>query len=620
MKDDNKNVYVAIALSILVIIGWNFFYGYPQMQKQRQAQQQPIATPVPGQSTPVTRQDAQASKELVQQSPASPPNGAASQPSAGMAPIEVQKTRADAIASNPHVVIDTPAIAGSIDLKGGRIDDVALKDYHETTDRTSPIIELFSPSNAPHPYYAETGFIAEAGQTAAMPGPTTVWTADGDKLTAEKPVTLTWDNGQGLVFHRTIAVDDQYMFTVKDSVTNGGAAPVSLLPYALISRHGTPVTSNYSVLHEGLVGEIGDNREADITYANMDKEAGGSRTLEGTGGWLGITDKYWAGVIAPDQSSAFKGRFSSFADNGNHNYQTDALLPVRAVAPGTSTDVTTHVFAGAKVTAVLNKYEKDYGIKNFGNLIDWGWFYFITKPLFQVLDWFYKLTGNFGVAIMIVTVLIKGIFFPLANRSYMSMAKMKQLQPQMAALKERFPDDKQKQQEATMKLYREQKVNPVAGCLPMVIQIPVFFALYKVIFITIEMRHAPFFGWIHDLSAPDPTSIFNLAGLLPYNPGAVPLIGHFLTIGIWPVIMGFSMFLQMKMNPEPPDPVQKQMFSWMPVIFTFMLGTFPSGLVIYWTWNNSLSVLQQYLIAKKAGAKVELWDNLSNMFRKTRKA
>ncbi len=619
MKDDNKNVYVAIALSILVIIGWNFFYGWPQMQKQRQAQQEAAATQAAGQATPVTRQDAQAAKDLAAQSPASPPGGAASQPAAGMAPVEVAKTRAEAIAANPHVVIDTPAIAGSIDLKGGRIDDVALKDYHETTDKESPIIELFSPSNAPHPYYAETGFVPASGEAASVPGATTLWTADADRLTPEKPLTLTWDNGQGLVFHRTISVDNQYMFTVKDSVTNGAAAPVNLLPYALISRHGTPVTSNYSVLHEGLVGEIGDNRETDITYVNMDKEAGNSRTLEGTGGWLGITDKYWAGVVAPQQDAPYKGRFSSFADNGNRDYQTDALLQSRTVAPGATSEVTTHVFAGAKVTAVLNKYEAEYGIRNFGNLIDWGWFYFITKPLFQVLDFFYKLTGNFGVAILIVTVLIKGIFFPLANKSYMSMAKMKQLQPQLAALKERYPDDKQKQQEVTMKLYREQKVNPVAGCLPMIIQIPVFFALYKVIFITIEMRHAPFFGWIHDLSAPDPTSVFNLAGLLPYDPGSVPLIGHFLTIGIWPVIMGFSMFLQMKMNPEPPDPVQKQMFSWMPVIFTFMLGTFPSGLVIYWTWNNTLSVIQQYLIAKKAGAKVELWDNLSSTFRRAKR-
>ncbi len=615
MKDDNRNVYVAIALSILVIVGWQFFYGYPQMQKQRQAQQ--AAAAQSGQpSTPVTRDDAAADTALAHQPNASPPNGVASQPAAGMAPVEVMKTRAEAVAANPHVVIDTPAIAGSIDLKGGRIDDVSLKDYHETTDKTSPIIDLFSPSNGPHPYYAETGFVAAAGEKPALPGPSTVWTADGDRLTSGKPVTLTWDNGQGLVFHRAISVDDQYMFTVKDSVTNGAATPVSLLPYALISRHGTPVTSNYSVLHEGLVGEIGDNREADITYAAMDKETGNTRSLEGTGGWLGITDKYWAGVIAPQQDTAYKGTFSSFADNGNRDYQTDALLPSRTVAPGDTSEVTTHVFAGAKVTAVLNKYEKDYGIRNFGNLIDWGWFYFITKPLFQVIDFFYKLTGNFGIAILIVTVLIKGLFFPLANKSYASMARMKMLQPQLAALKERFPDDKQKQQEATMKLYREQKVNPVAGCLPMVIQIPVFFALYKVIFITIEMRHAPFFGWIHDLSAPDPVHVLTLGGLLPLE----HVLPNFLLIGIWPVIMGFSMFLQMKMNPEPPDPVQKQMFSYMPLIFMFMLGTFPSGLVIYWTWNNTLTVIQQYLIAKKAGAKVELWDNLAGTFGRPRKA
>jgi YidC/Oxa1 family membrane protein insertase len=615
MKDDNRNVYVAIALSILVIIGWQFFYGYPQMQKQRQAQGA-AATQNGQPSTPVTRADAAADNALARQPQASPPNGAASQPAAGMAPVEIMKTRAEAVAANPHVVIDTPAIAGSIDLKGGRIDDVSLKDYHETTDKASPIIDLFSPSNGPHPYYAETGFVAGAGDKVALPGASTVWTADGDRLTPGKPVTLSWDNGQGLVFRREVSVDDQYMFTVKDSVTNSGAAPVTLLPYALISRHGTPVTSNYSVLHEGLIGQVGDNREADITYAAMDKETGNTRTLEGTGGWLGVTDKYWAGVVAPPQDVPYKGTFSSYAENGNRDYQTDALLPARTVAPGASTDVTTHVFAGAKVTAVLNKYEQEYGIEKFGNLIDWGWFYFITKPLFQVIDWFYKLTGNFGVAILIVTVLIKGLFFPLANKSYASMARMKMLQPQLAALKERFPDDKQKQQEATMKLYREQKVNPVAGCLPMVIQIPVFFALYKVIFITIEMRHAPFFGWIHDLSAPDPVHVLTLGGLLPIA-GFLP---NFLLIGIWPVIMGFSMFLQMKMNPEPPDPVQKQMFSYMPLVFMFMLGTFPSGLVIYWTWNNTLTVIQQYLIAKKQGAKVELWDNLAGTFRRTRKA
>ncbi len=603
MKDDNKNVYVAIALSILVIIGWNYFYGWPQMEKTRQAQTQTATTPQPGAAPAGAPPSA----------PGAPTSAtaAATPPGTPGAQTEAALTREAALKTSPRVPIDTRNIAGSINLMGGRIDDVSLKAYHQTVNPGSPIIELLSPSGSPQPFYAELGFVPQPGETVALPGHDTLWTADGDTLTAEKPLALTWDNGAGLVFKRLVSVDDQYMFTVKDSVENNGSAPANLYPYALISRHGKPLTSNYAVLHEGLVGEIGDAREVQLTYDAMEKETGGSRTVDGTGGWIGITDKYWAAVVAPEQNASFQGRFSVSGAAQPKNYQTDALNGLRTVAPGQSTEVTTHVFAGAKETDTLNKYETQYGIKNFGNLIDWGWFYFITKPLFRVLDYFYKLTGNFGVAILIVTVLIKGLFFPLANKSYESMAKMKRLQPQMAALKERFPDDKQKQQEATMELYKREKVNPVAGCLPMIVQVPVFFALYKVIFITIEMRHAPFFGWIKDLSAPDPTSILTLFGHLP-----IPL-PNFLMIGIWPVIMGFSMFLQMKMNPEPPDPVQKTMFTWMPVIFTFMLGSFPSGLVIYWTWNNLLSVLQQYLIARRAGAKVELWDNISGMFRKT---
>ncbi len=605
MTSDNKNVYFAIALSILVIIGWNFFYGWPQMEKARQAQQQAqsqtqtAAAPQPG-TSPAT-------------APEASPSGGGTVPAGavpGAAPEAVQ-TREAALAASPRITLDTKSLAGSINLKGARIDDVSLKTYHQTTDPQSPIIQLLSPSGAPEPYYAEAGFIPQPGANLSLPGHDTVWTADSDRLTSEKPVNLTWDNGQGLIFHRTISVDDHYMFSIKDSVENKGTAPITLFPYALVSRHGKPHTSNYSVLHEGLVGVIGDSRVQQLTYDATEKETNGTRTLSGTGGWLGITDKYWAAAIAPEQDQPYQGRFSVSGAAQPKNYQTDVLENQREVAPGQTVDVLTHVFAGAKETDTLDKYQAQYGIKNFDLLIDWGWFYFITKPLFRVLDWFYKLTGNFGVAILIVTVLIKGLFFPLANKSYESMAKMKRLQPQMAAIRERFADDKQKQQEATMELYKREKVNPVAGCLPMLIQVPVFFALYKVIFITIEMRHAPFFGWIRDLSAPDPTSIFALFPHLPFTPPA------FLMIGIWPIIMGFSMFLQMKMNPEPPDPVQKTMFTWMPVIFTFMLGSFPSGLVIYWTWNNTLSVLQQYLIARRAGAKVELWDNLAGMFRKT---
>ncbi len=603
MTDDNKNLYLAIALSVLVIVGWNYFYGWPQMQKARQTQaqmQNPAAPPQPA--------DAPATGVT---GAATPPGVAPTGPAPASVTPDAIRTRAEAVAASPRVTIDTRSLAGSIDLRGARIDDVSLRNYRVTTDPDSPIIELLSPSGSPQPYYAEIGFVGQPGVSTALPGPDTLWTADATALTTDKPVTLSWDNGAGLRFTRTIAVDDQYMFTVKDSVANIGAAPVTLFPYALVSRHGKPEVSNYAVLHEGLIGVVGDSRVQEIKYDAMTKETDGTRTLDGTGGWLGITDKYWAAAVIPDQGVSYKGRFSVTGAAEPKTYQTDVLEAGKPVPPGGSVEVTTRVFAGAKENTTIDKYQAEFGIKNFDLMIDWGWFYFITKPLFRVLDFFYKLTGNFGVAILIVTVLIKGLFFPLASRSYLSMAKMKRAQPLLASIKERFPDDKAKQQEATMEIYKREKINPVAGCLPMVIQIPVFFALYKVIFITIEMRHAPFFGWIRDLSSPDPTSVFNLFGLIPFTPP------HALMIGVWPLIMGVSMFVQMKMNPEPPDPVQKTMFTYMPLIFTYMLSSFPSGLVIYWTWNNTLSVIQQYIITKRSGAKVELWGNLSGMFRRT---
>ena len=524
-------------------------------------------------------------------------------------------TREAAIAASPRVALDSRALFGSIDLKGARIDDVSLKAYRETPDPHSPNIVLLSPSQAPAPYYAELGFVSKPDQSLALPTPQTLWSADANKLTSEAPVTLTYDNGHGLVFHRRIAIDDHYMFTVTDSVENKSASPVTLYPYALVSRHGKPKTSGYSILHEGMVGVIGDSGVQEPTYDSILKEPDATKSLNGTGGWLGFTDKYWAAVVVPDQQVPFKGTFSA-RGTGQKIYQADFLADPLTIAPGATAETTNRVFAGAKEVQTLDMYQNDFGVKKFELLIDWGWFYFITRPMFQLLDLISKFTGNFGIAILIVTVLIKLAFFPLANRSYLSMAKMKAVQPQMTALRERYADDKAKQQQELMELYKREKINPVAGCLPMLIQIPVFFSLYKVLFITIEMRQAPFFGWIKDLSQPDPTNIFTLFGLLPYDPTALPFIGHFLAIGIWPLIMGFSMFVQMKMNPEPPDPVQKQMFAWMPVIFTFMLGSFPSGLVIYWTWNNLLSVAQQTLIMHRAGVKIELWNNLTSTFRK----
>jgi YidC/Oxa1 family membrane protein insertase len=424
---------------------------------------------------------------------------------------------------------------------------------------------------------------------------------------------LTWDNGEGLIFKRTISIDSQYMFTLKDEIENKSSAPVKLLEYGLVSRHGMPKIQGYYLLHEGPVGVLGDGKLYEPAYKDLEKPM---EAVKSQGGWLGITDKYWAAAVIPDQSANMLGHFSSAEIGSVRNYQADFLRDPITIAPGTSASSQSRLFAGAKEVALVDGYEKSLEIKRFDLLIDWGWFYFITKPLFKVMDYIYHLFGNFGVAILLVTVMVKLLFFPLANKSYASMAKMKMVQPQMQALKEKYPDDKVKQQQELMELYKKEKINPIAGCLPIVIQIPVFFALYKVLFVTIEMRHAPFFGWIKDLSSPDPTNIFNLFGLIPYDPTMVPVIGHFLHLGVWPLIMGVTMWAQMKMNPTPPDPTQKMIFAWMPVIFTFMLSSFSAGLVIYWAWNNSLSVLQQSVIMKRNGIKIELFDNIKAMFKR----
>ncbi|MGD1036963.1 MAG: membrane protein insertase YidC [Roseiarcus sp.] len=602
-SEDSRNIIMAIVLSVLVLIAWNYFYAAPQLQKDRQAQTQTqTQTPTPSHGNLPT--------------PSVGGAGAIAPP--GAAPLEgAPKTRAEALAANLRVAIDTASLGGSIDLTGGLVDDLVLKAYRETIDPNSPNITLLSPQGGPQPYWAETGFVTDA-PGVKTPNRLTVWSADSTKLTADRPVTLTYDNGAGLKFKRAISVDDKYMFTIKDSVENSGAEPVSLRPYALILRRGAPKVAGYAVLHEGFVGVIGGGGVQEVTYSGIDKATGKVDAYTGDGGWLGFTDKYWGSAIIPDQSEPIEARFSASGAAQPEDYQADFLGPALAIAPGASSDAVTRVFAGAKEVSTIDAYEATLGIKKFDLMIDWGWFYFITKPLFRLIDIIYHYVGNFGVAILIVTVLIKLAFFPLANQSYRSMAKMKKIQPQIAALKDLYPDDRAKQQQAQMELFKKEGVNPVSGCLPMAIQIPVFFALYKVIFITIEMRHAPFFGWIKDLSAPDPTNVFTLFGLIPWDPTAAPIIGHFLALGLWPLIMGATMFLQMKMNPEPADPVQKTMFAWMPVIFTFMLGSFPVGLVIYWTWNNTLTILQQGYIMWKAGVKVELWDNLKKMFLKAR--
>jgi YidC/Oxa1 family membrane protein insertase len=610
MREDNRNMLLAIILSVVVLIGWNYFYGIPEAQRQKQAAQPPATqTQQPGLPAP----------------PAAPSPSQAGGPAAPVpgtvpnAPGAVEPREA-ALARSPRVRIDTPSLFGSVNLRGGRIDDIALKNYRETVDPKSPNIVLLSPSGTANPYYAEFGWVGPGA--GPLPTVDTLWTADTAELTPGKPVTLTWDNGQGLTFRREINVDSA-MFTVRDSVQNTGAAAATLYPYGLVSRHGRPTTLGYYVLHEGLIGVLGDQGLQEYTYDNVEKEpvvqgqATKGKVWSGvTGGFVGITDKYWAAAVVPDQAQPYQGSFTARQDPTGKVYQANVLGEAKTLAPGATIEQTQRLFAGAKEVAAIDRYQERYGIKRFDLMIDWGWFYFLTKPLFKVLDYFYRLFGNFGVSILIVTVLIKLFFFPLANKSYASMARMKAVQPEMLAIRDRYADDKMKQQQALMELYRKEKINPIAGCWPVLVQIPVFFALYKVLFVTIEMRHAPFFGWIRDLAAPDPTSIFNLFGLLPYDPGAVPVLGPFLMLGIWPIIMGITMWVQMKMNPEPTDPVQKQVFGWMPFIFTFMLASFPAGLVIYWAWNNLLSVLQQYFIMKKNGVKVELWDNLRGTFAK----
>ncbi|MGB6314574.1 MAG: membrane protein insertase YidC [Pseudolabrys sp.] len=600
---DNKNTILAIVLSALVLLGWQYFFAVPQekaRQEQLQAQQQKQTVPTPGQPGQVGQPPAQ--------------SGTPEVPGQTNAPVAAAPvTREAALAGSPRVSIATDSLQGSIALKGGRIDDLALLKFRETVDPKSPPIFLLSPSGTADPFYAEFGWTGAAGANVKLPTSETVWTQSGSgALTINHPVTLTYDNGEGFEFRRTIAVDDKYLFTLKDEVTNKSANPVALYPYALISRHGTPHTAGYYILHEGLIGVLGDSGLQEFTYKNIeDKKA---VNFDITNGWLGITDKYWAATLLPDTTARLKARFSTGMLGTIRTYQTDYLLDAQTIAPGATASANARLFAGAKEVAVVNDYDKQLKLNRFDLLIDWGWFYFITKPLFIAIDYLYRLVGNFGLAILIVTVLIKIAFFPLANKSYASMAKMKAVQPQMTALRERYADDKAKQQQELMELYKREKINPLAGCLPIAIQIPVFFSLYKVLFVTIEMRHAPFFGWIHDLSAQDPTNIFNLFGLIPVDPTILPVIGQFLHLGAWPLIMGVTMWAQMKLNPAPPDPTQQMIFNWMPLIFTFMLANFPAGLVIYWAWNNSLSVLQQSVIMRKHGAKIELFDNIKALF------
>jgi len=596
-----------------VLIAWQYFYNVPQMEKQRAAQQAQAELQKSAHSS------APASPSALPPQPGSAPS-AASAASTAAAPAAVG--RDSVIGATARVEINTPRLVGSISLKGARIDDLSLAQYRETVDPASPLIVLYSPSGTANPYYAEFGWVASSGSTVRLPDQNTIWQQEGTgALKPSSPVVLKYDNGEGLTFRRTIAVDDRYLFTIKDEVSNVGNAPVTLYPFALISRHGTPQVSGYYILHEGLIGYLGDKGLQEYTYKKIDEEK--TVNFKVTNAWLGITDKYWATALLPDTNAQLQARYSSNLVGSVRTYQTDYLADPQTIPIGGTGSVNTRLFAGAKEAGVVgvkfliwgfDGYNTELSLNHFDLLIDWGWFYLITKPMFLALDFFYRLFGNFGISILLVTVIVKLLFLPLANKSYASMAKMKSVQPQLQALKERYPDDKVKQQQEMMEIYKKEKINPIAGCLPVVIQIPVFFSLYKVLFVTIEMRQAPFYGWIKDLSAQDPTNIFTLFGLIPFDPTTIPVFGHYLWLGVWPIIMGVTMWFQMKLNPAPPDPTQKMIFDWMPLIFTFMLAGFPAGLVIYWAWNNLLSVAQQSFIMRRNGVKVELFDNLKATF------
>lgn len=587
MDENNKNFLVAIVLSVMVFLVWNYFYIAPKQEKLRERQ---LA------EAQLKEKNGTANAPLTDGKIAPQTPGLAT--SAALKP----KSRDEALADSERVKILTPSIRGSINLVGGRIDDVLLRKHRETVDRKSPPVELFSPDRSAHPYFVDFGWSSSNAEGYNLPKGDSAWKKiKGDVLTPEAPVTLQYDAGNGLSFEREISIDDQYMFTVVQRVTNKGAKAVDLAPYGLIYRRNKPLTQSIFISHEGAVG-IFDGTVEEVKYSALleDKKV----SYRAKTGWLSLTDKYWAAALIPDKAFGLQATFIGDGVEANDTYQANYLLTGQRVEPGQSVEITNRLFAGAKQGRLIESYAETLNIDRFENLIDWGWFHFITKPMFHVLAYFNDLIGNFGVAILIVTVLVKLLLFPLANKSYKSMAQMKKMQPQMEKIRDRYKEDKMKQQQELMELYKKEKINPVSGCWPVLVQIPIFFALYKVLYVTIEMRHAPFIGWIQDLSAPDPTSLFNLFGLIPID------LPQFLMIGIWPIIMGITMFVQMKLNPAPADPVQAQIFTYMPIIFTFILAGFSAGLVIYWAWNNTLSILQQYYIMRRNGVSVNLLENM----------
>jgi YidC/Oxa1 family membrane protein insertase len=561
---ENRNVIIAVILSTAILIGWSMYFENPDEAQRKRLELQGKTETQTNIQKPETPQTAKAN------------------PTKGI-------SRSDALKETDRVFIENSNLSGSISLRGALIDDIILKNYRETLDKNSKPIVVLSPKKSEDGYFVESGW-ATTKSDVKVPDNNSVWQIrEGKKLTPASPVTLEWNNREGVVFSKKIEVDDKYLFKITETIRNEKSKTIELFHYSQITKNTKPNTENFYILHEGLIGVVDKNLKEE-TYSTIEKE---KKTYTGKSGWFGITDKYWMSAIIPESGKSFKGEYS-FANS----YKANFIISEPTIAnPQKSTSNTLKIFIGAKEVYPIDNYTDKEKIDRFDLSIDWGWFYFITKPLFFVIDYIFKIVGNFGVAIIILTLLVRILFFPLNNYSFKSMAKMKVLQPEMLRIKELYKDDVKRTQQEMMALYKREKVNPLSGCLPILVQIPIFFAVYKMLFVTLEMRHAPFFGWIKDLSAADPTTIFNLFGLIPWNPPS------FLMIGVWPILMGITMYFQMKLNPTPPDPIQAKIFAFFPLIMTVMLATFPSGLVVYWTVSNVLTMAQQYYIMKKTTVK-----------------
>lgn len=572
MSESNKNLLIAFTLALAILFGWDYFVTKPMVEKQKAAQ-------------------AELAKANPQAQQAPLPAGTPPPAPAASAPV----VREAAVATAGRVKIETPVLNGSINLAGARLDDLTLTRYRETVERDADKVDLLSPSGTAQPYFIQAGWIAAPGSTVRVPGPDAVWQASAPTLTPQAPVTLSWDNGAGVTFQIIIGINEHYLFTLTQRVLNRSGAAVVVNPYALISRTRPDNLTNNYVLHEGPLGVFEALEE--FKYKDLSEGDEPTRSFVSTGGWIGFTDKYWLTAIIPNQATQFRGTFKYTAGVPGR-YQSDILQAAKTIAPGMQAETVSHIFAGAKEVRLIEGVKEQLGARLFDRAIDWGWFWYLTKPIFWTLDWLYHQVGNFGVAIILLTLVIKLLMFPLANKSYESMSRLKVLQPKMQELQERYKDDKERMQKALIEMYQKEKINPLGGCLPILLQIPVFFALYKVLFVTIEMRHQPFALWIRDLSAPDPLTPVNLFGLLPFTPPV------WIGIGVLPIIMGITMWAQFKLSPSTiTDPIQKRVFSLMPILFTFLMAPFSAGLILYWTVNNILSIAQQWYILKRVEAK-----------------